>query len=135
MRLGTRLECVGSSPRVSGACQDGAREFVGRRSRLVRRLSGTMQWDLVGSSLGDSLKGLGSLMGTRQEIAERRSEDSSQECQRLADWWEPGTTQTGWWYRPNIVSQIVSCCGTTQAGGTTTSAQSPRLSCDDDTAH
>ncbi|RWW08770.1 hypothetical protein GW17_00027772 [Ensete ventricosum] len=27
MRLGTRLECVGSSPRVLEACQDGARDL------------------------------------------------------------------------------------------------------------
>ncbi|RWW06585.1 hypothetical protein GW17_00030078 [Ensete ventricosum] len=39
MWLGTHLECVGSSPRVSGACQDDAREFTGRRLRLVGRLS------------------------------------------------------------------------------------------------
>ncbi|RWW10908.1 hypothetical protein BHE74_00046159 [Ensete ventricosum] len=40
MQLGTRLECVGSLPRVSGACQDSAREFAERRPRLARRLSG-----------------------------------------------------------------------------------------------
>ncbi|RWV87801.1 hypothetical protein BHE74_00031720 [Ensete ventricosum] len=39
MRLGTRQECVGSLPRVFGACQDGAREFARRRPRLVGRLS------------------------------------------------------------------------------------------------
>ncbi|RWW02418.1 hypothetical protein GW17_00034495 [Ensete ventricosum] len=39
MRLGTHLECVRSSSRVSGACQDGVREFVRRRPRLVGRLS------------------------------------------------------------------------------------------------
>ncbi|RRT39871.1 hypothetical protein B296_00000662 [Ensete ventricosum] len=57
MRLGTRQECVGSSPRVSGVCQDGAREFTGRRPRLVGRLSGVAErlaesWedDVVGSS-------------------------------------------------------------------------------------
>ncbi|RRT47749.1 hypothetical protein B296_00053526, partial [Ensete ventricosum] len=43
IRLGTHLEYVGSSPRVSGACQDGAREFIGRRSRLIRRLSGVAE--------------------------------------------------------------------------------------------
>ncbi|RWW52944.1 hypothetical protein BHE74_00040591 [Ensete ventricosum] len=40
MRLGTRLECVGSLPRVSSTCQDSAREFTERRPRLVKRLSG-----------------------------------------------------------------------------------------------
>ncbi|RWW49330.1 hypothetical protein BHE74_00044528 [Ensete ventricosum] len=40
MRMGTHLECVGSLPRVLGAYQDGAREFIERRSRLIERLSG-----------------------------------------------------------------------------------------------
>ncbi|RZR92383.1 hypothetical protein BHM03_00020686 [Ensete ventricosum] len=97
MRLGTRQECVGSLPWVSGACQDGAREFARRRSRLTEKLSGvvekrvgsweglevdiihgpriklrhrvkdwTMRRELVGSSLGDLPKGLGSLLETRQ---------------------------------------------------------------------
>ncbi|RWW49701.1 hypothetical protein BHE74_00044091 [Ensete ventricosum] len=39
MRLGTHQECIGSLLRVSGAYQDGAREFTGRRLRLVERLS------------------------------------------------------------------------------------------------
>ncbi|RWV79934.1 hypothetical protein GW17_00058867 [Ensete ventricosum] len=51
IRLGTRLECVRSLPRVSGACQDGPREFTGRRPRLVRRLSGVAE-KLVGMSDG-----------------------------------------------------------------------------------
>ncbi|RWW87208.1 hypothetical protein BHE74_00003981 [Ensete ventricosum] len=60
MWLGTRLECVGSSLRVSGACQDGAREFAGRRRRLVGRLSGVAE-RLVG-------------MGPRWEFARRSAE-------------------------------------------------------------
>ncbi|RWW00982.1 hypothetical protein GW17_00036012 [Ensete ventricosum] len=43
MRLGNRQESVGSSLRVSGVCQDGAREFVRRRSRLAGRLSGVAE--------------------------------------------------------------------------------------------
>ncbi|RWV89224.1 hypothetical protein BHE74_00052089 [Ensete ventricosum] len=39
MQLGARLECVGSSSRVSEACQDGVMEFAERRPRLTRRLS------------------------------------------------------------------------------------------------
>ncbi|RZS24078.1 hypothetical protein BHM03_00057109 [Ensete ventricosum] len=39
MRLETRLECVKSSPRVLGVYQNGAKEFVERRLRLVGRLS------------------------------------------------------------------------------------------------
>ncbi|RWV87396.1 hypothetical protein GW17_00050605 [Ensete ventricosum] len=48
MWLGTRQECVISSPRVSGACQDSAREFVKRRQRLAGRLSGVAK-KLIGS--------------------------------------------------------------------------------------
>ncbi|RZS28555.1 hypothetical protein BHM03_00062162 [Ensete ventricosum] len=48
MRLGTRLEYVGSSLRVSGACHDCTREFTGRRPRLIERLSGVAK-RLVGS--------------------------------------------------------------------------------------
>ncbi|RWW87844.1 hypothetical protein BHE74_00003307 [Ensete ventricosum] len=39
MRLGTRLECVGSLLRVLRAYQDGTREFARRRPRLTGRLS------------------------------------------------------------------------------------------------
>ncbi|RWW04323.1 hypothetical protein GW17_00032457, partial [Ensete ventricosum] len=45
--------------------------------------------DAVGSrqrSLGDSSKGSGSSLGTRQEITRRRPEDSPPECRRLSDW-------------------------------------------------
>ncbi|RWW72527.1 hypothetical protein BHE74_00019662 [Ensete ventricosum] len=49
MQLGTHLECVRSSPRVSGACQDGTRYFARRRPRLVERLSGVAK-KLVGKS-------------------------------------------------------------------------------------
>ncbi|RWW01850.1 hypothetical protein GW17_00035100 [Ensete ventricosum] len=85
MRLRTHQECVGSSPRVSGVYQDGAREFAKRRSRLTRRLSGvaeklvesrdvqTKRWDLVGSSLRDSPKESGSSLGMRREIAGKKT--------------------------------------------------------------
>ncbi|RRT71805.1 hypothetical protein B296_00019962, partial [Ensete ventricosum] len=43
MRLGTRQECVGSSLRVSGVYQDGAREFARRRPRLTGRFSGVAE--------------------------------------------------------------------------------------------
>ncbi|RWV89286.1 hypothetical protein GW17_00048570 [Ensete ventricosum] len=43
MRLGIHQECVGSSPRVSGARQDGIREFTRRRPRLAVRLSGVAE--------------------------------------------------------------------------------------------
>ncbi|RWV79997.1 hypothetical protein GW17_00058794 [Ensete ventricosum] len=60
MRLKTRLECIGSPPRVSGVCQDSTREFTGRRPRLARRLSG------VAEKLAVSWK-----VGTRREFARR----------------------------------------------------------------
>ncbi|RZS09657.1 hypothetical protein BHM03_00040764 [Ensete ventricosum] len=62
MRLGTHLECIGSSSRVSGVCQDGAREFTERRPGLTERLSGKAEklvrsWEgikkLAGNTLGD----------------------------------------------------------------------------------
>ncbi|RRT40581.1 hypothetical protein B296_00050691 [Ensete ventricosum] len=52
MWLGTRHECVGSSQKVSGACQDGVREFAKRRPRLAERLSG------VAETLAESWEGL-----------------------------------------------------------------------------
>ncbi|RZS10078.1 hypothetical protein BHM03_00041238 [Ensete ventricosum] len=55
MQLGTRLECIGSLPRVSGACQDGTTEFAGRRSRLAGRLSGVAEW-LAGKEEADELR-------------------------------------------------------------------------------
>ncbi|RRT35307.1 hypothetical protein B296_00051290 [Ensete ventricosum] len=51
MHLGTRHECVGSSPRVLGVCQDGVREFAKRRPRLAGSLSGVAE-KLVGSRDG-----------------------------------------------------------------------------------
>ncbi|RRT33478.1 hypothetical protein B296_00057618 [Ensete ventricosum] len=77
MRLGTCHECIESLTRVSGVCQDSARESVRRRPRLVGRLSGVAEKlngsiglrirRCEGSSLGDSSKG--SSLGTRWEIA------------------------------------------------------------------
>ncbi|RRT34943.1 hypothetical protein B296_00054851 [Ensete ventricosum] len=73
---------------VSGACQDGTKEFARRRPRLTGRLSGvaekivgtsassqvrTMRWDLAGSSLGDSQKELRRSLRTRREIAGKKT--------------------------------------------------------------
>ncbi|RWV95487.1 hypothetical protein BHE74_00011369 [Ensete ventricosum] len=103
MRLGTHQECVGISPRVSGVCQDGTREFARRRARLARRLSGVAEKlvgnDVVGSrrsSLGDSPKGSGSSLGTRRKISRRRPKDLPQECRRLPDWRELGLSLACW---------------------------------------
>ncbi|RZR75871.1 hypothetical protein BHM03_00000453 [Ensete ventricosum] len=52
MRLETRLECIGSIPRVLGACQDGTKEFTGRRSRLIGRLLGIAE-KFIGSWEGE----------------------------------------------------------------------------------
>ncbi|RWW76302.1 hypothetical protein BHE74_00015617 [Ensete ventricosum] len=68
MWLGTRLECVRSSPRVSGVCQDGAREFAGRRPRLAERLS------RVAEKLAESI----------EKIARNTPEDHWRSTVRLA---------------------------------------------------
>ncbi|RZR98644.1 hypothetical protein BHM03_00028038 [Ensete ventricosum] len=64
MRLGTHQECVGSLLRVSGACQDGTREFARRRPRLIERLSGVAEkligsWD--GLVMDDFAEGIGKI--------------------------------------------------------------------------
>ncbi|RWV95488.1 hypothetical protein GW17_00041883 [Ensete ventricosum] len=74
------MEYVGSSLRVSGVCQDGAREFAKRRPRFVGRLSGVAE-KLVGSrDVGSRRKfarrfteGIGKLIGNVK--GDRRSED------------------------------------------------------------
>ncbi|RRT48747.1 hypothetical protein B296_00009697 [Ensete ventricosum] len=43
MRLGTRLQCIRSSPRVLGVYQNGAKELVKKRLRLIGRLSGVVE--------------------------------------------------------------------------------------------
>ncbi|RZS25923.1 hypothetical protein BHM03_00059200 [Ensete ventricosum] len=56
MRLGTRHECIGSSLRVSGVCQDGARDsleedqdsledYRGRFAEGIGKLAGNMPRD------------------------------------------------------------------------------------------
>ncbi|RWW15279.1 hypothetical protein GW17_00020888 [Ensete ventricosum] len=55
MRLRTRLEYIGSLARVSGACQDSAREFFGRRPRLAERLL------VVAEKLAGSCEGIGKI--------------------------------------------------------------------------
>ncbi|RWW61159.1 hypothetical protein BHE74_00031807 [Ensete ventricosum] len=102
MHLGTYQECVGSSPRVSGVCQDGAKEFAKRRPRLTGRLSGVAEklvesrngLTMVGSkklqlddgpssddAVGSRRKfarrfteGTGSSLGTQREIAGNKAE-------------------------------------------------------------
>ncbi|RWV89699.1 hypothetical protein GW17_00048137 [Ensete ventricosum] len=89
MRLGTRQKCVRSSTRVSRVCQDGAREFTGRRLRLIGRLSGVAK-RLTGSltTMGERVtdhtwtpdqakesgQGLDDAEGARWEFARRFTE-------------------------------------------------------------
>ncbi|RRT66282.1 hypothetical protein B296_00019770 [Ensete ventricosum] len=52
----------------------------------------TMWWDLVGSSLGDSLKESGSSLGTRKEIAGKKTGGLAAKLPKVArvcgkDWW------------------------------------------------
>ncbi|RRT64673.1 hypothetical protein B296_00021313 [Ensete ventricosum] len=61
MRLGTYEECIGSSLRVSGACQDGVRKFTKRRPRLIEKLSGVAE-KLAGSGCS---KGAAAIEGRR----------------------------------------------------------------------
>ncbi|RWW69296.1 hypothetical protein BHE74_00023120 [Ensete ventricosum] len=58
-----------------------------------------MQWDLAGSSLGDSPKGLGSSLGVCREIIGRRPDDLPQEWRRLPDWRKLGLSLSLWYFR------------------------------------
>ncbi|RWW70394.1 hypothetical protein BHE74_00021927 [Ensete ventricosum] len=79
MRLRTHLEYVGSSPWVSGVFQDGTREFIRKRPRLIERLLGvaeklTVSWKgiekIARNTLGDRRRntmilGVGNVGGCR----------------------------------------------------------------------
>ncbi|RRT48855.1 hypothetical protein B296_00018542 [Ensete ventricosum] len=74
MWLGTHQECVGSSPKVSGVYQDGAREFARRRPRLVGRLSRVAEKFAGNNGPRSSLDigpGLDDTVGPRWEFAKR----------------------------------------------------------------
>ncbi|RWW13184.1 hypothetical protein BHE74_00034865 [Ensete ventricosum] len=71
MQLGTRLECVGSSSRVSGACHDERRlRLIGRLSGVAERLAGN---DGPRSSLGIKPSS-DDVVGHRREFARRFTE-------------------------------------------------------------
>ncbi|RRT67894.1 hypothetical protein B296_00005859 [Ensete ventricosum] len=77
MRLETRLEGIGSPSRVLGACQDGVREFIGRRPRLTGRLSRVVERrfvegirKLVRNTSGDHQKKTKRLIARIPEAAE-----------------------------------------------------------------
>ncbi|RZR98645.1 hypothetical protein BHM03_00028031 [Ensete ventricosum] len=84
MQLGTRLECVESSSRVSGAYQDGAREFTGRRSRLAGRLSGVLK----------SLLGVGKVL---KWICFRAAVDDCTACTLFSDPYALTRLQSSQW--------------------------------------
>ncbi|RWW00091.1 hypothetical protein GW17_00036967 [Ensete ventricosum] len=89
MRLGTYLECIGSSLRVSGVCQDGTREFVEKRPRLAERLSGVAK-RLV-KSLDDAVGARWKFARTSPKVSGRSLEEDREtrpkECRRLSDCW------------------------------------------------
>ncbi|RWW75862.1 hypothetical protein BHE74_00016088 [Ensete ventricosum] len=94
MRLGTRLEYVGSSPRVSGACQDGTREFDGRRLRLAERLSGVAErlagsWEGIGkiirNTLGDRRRRIVRLVARQEEEEKKKKKKRSTSRRRSGD--------------------------------------------------
>ncbi|RZR90884.1 hypothetical protein BHM03_00018897 [Ensete ventricosum] len=93
MRLGTRLEYIGSSPRVSGVYQDGAREFAGRRPRLVERLSGVAK-KLAGSSNDEVgahrefAEGIGKLARNMPRDHRRKTVRLTARMAKAADWWD-----------------------------------------------
>ncbi|RWW22267.1 hypothetical protein GW17_00013544 [Ensete ventricosum] len=76
-----------------------------------------MQWDLNGSSLGDSPKRSGNSLGACREITRRRPDDLPQECRRLPDWQKLGLS----------LSLCGGCTTTAQAFGRLTVANPPRL--------
>ncbi|RWW35448.1 hypothetical protein BHE74_00059617, partial [Ensete ventricosum] len=57
MWLRTHQKCVGSSPRVSRACQDGVREFTRRRPRYRKIVEGSRK------ACREFAKGIGKLVG------------------------------------------------------------------------
>ncbi|RWV80160.1 hypothetical protein GW17_00058610 [Ensete ventricosum] len=61
-----------------------------------------MWWDLAGSSLGDLPKELGSSLGKRRKIAEKKTEglttrlpEVTRLCE-MSDGWTARTTESGW---------------------------------------
>ncbi|RWV84006.1 hypothetical protein GW17_00054322 [Ensete ventricosum] len=70
-----------------------------------------MQWDLAGSSLGDSPKGSGNSLGACREITGRRPDDLPQECRRLPDWRKLGLSLSLWvWSSPKEDRYWTSVC-------------------------
>ncbi|RWV89180.1 hypothetical protein GW17_00048686 [Ensete ventricosum] len=86
MQLGTHLECIESSPKVSGACQDGTREFAGRRLRLTggnrkayrdethdAKTGDWPSWNTIGVPSSKCVEGIGSLPGWRKGVRQKKT--------------------------------------------------------------
>ncbi|RWW51220.1 hypothetical protein BHE74_00042450 [Ensete ventricosum] len=76
MQLETRLKCVGSSLRASGAWQDGTKAFTGRRLRLVGRLSGIAE--KLARSIGKIAR---NMLGDHQRRTARLTARNAGGCQ------------------------------------------------------
>ncbi|RWW64597.1 hypothetical protein BHE74_00028162 [Ensete ventricosum] len=92
MRLGTYLECIGSSSRVSGVCQDGTREFVKKRPRLAGRLSGVAKrlvksWECLDDAVGARRKFARTSPKVSGRSLEEDHETRPRECRRMSDCW------------------------------------------------
>ncbi|RWV89929.1 hypothetical protein GW17_00047902, partial [Ensete ventricosum] len=71
-RKGVRQKKTKTRQKIIEGSRKAYREYGPRIKLRHRSKDWTMWWELVGSSLGDSPKGLGSSLGTHQEIARER---------------------------------------------------------------
>ncbi|RRT48951.1 hypothetical protein B296_00014907 [Ensete ventricosum] len=97
-----RVDAVGSSSGVRRELAESIRSLPGWRKGVRQKKTETHQKIIEGSrkacwdSLGDSLKGSGSSLGTRRKITGRRPDDLPQECQRSLDWQKLGLSLSLW---------------------------------------
>ncbi|RWW46495.1 hypothetical protein BHE74_00047571 [Ensete ventricosum] len=89
MQLGTRQECVRSSPRVSGGCQDSAREFTKRRQTHRKIIKGSRK------AYREFTEGIGKLArnmpGDHRRTTVRLIAVESEGC------WITGVRSQAWW--------------------------------------
>ncbi|RWW09957.1 hypothetical protein GW17_00026526 [Ensete ventricosum] len=71
-RKGVRRKKTKTRWKIVGGSQKACREYGPKIKLRYQAKDWTMQWELVGSSLGDSLKGSGSSLGTCREIIGER---------------------------------------------------------------
>ncbi|RRT44785.1 hypothetical protein B296_00045902 [Ensete ventricosum] len=86
MAQGSSLEEDRDSPEDCRGWPKNLSGIIGQDQALALGRVWTMQWDFIGSLLGDSPKGSGSSQGACREITVRRPDDLPQECRRLPDW-------------------------------------------------